>query len=216
MKDFINLMLVDDHEIVRDGIRALLFGHPRIRVISEASGLSELFEQLKEHKPNIILLDISMPGGSGLEGLPRLKEDFPDIAVIMLSANTEETDIHKAVKSGCSGFLPKNCSKKELIEALEKVAEGRHYFGKNIQDVVFNGFVDGVQTEKKHNLPISNREVEVIVCLANGLSHKETAQKLFISPRTVDSHKKAIYEKLSLNNLSDLIKFAIKNQLIEL
>lgn len=216
MNNYIDIIIVDDHEIVRDGIRALLLGHPKIRVLAEASTVKELFVQLLEYQPHIILLDILMPGDSGLEGLTRLKQEFSDIDVVMLSSNNDDSTIHKAVKSGCSGFLPKDCSKKELIEALEKVAEGRHYFGKNIQDVVFNGFVEGIKDGKKQNLPISDREIEVIICLANGLSHKETAQKLFISPRTVDSHKNAIYEKLNFHTLSDLIKYAIKNKLIEI
>jgi two-component system, NarL family, response regulator NreC len=216
MKKFVKIILVDDHEIVRDGIRSILTGQNGITVIAEAASTEEMFEKLGEHKADIILLDISMPGGSGLEALGKLKEEFPDTRIIMLSANTGEQDVKKAVKSGCSGFLPKDCSKKELLEAIEKVSDGLTYFGKNIQDIVFSGFVEGVQQGKKHNLPVSDRELEVIICLANGLSHKETAQKLFISPRTVDSHKKAIYEKLNLSNLSDLIKFAIKNELIEI
>ena len=212
----ISIFIVDDHEIVRDGIRALLIGSTVAKVIGEADSPQTLFLELESHQPDVIILDIAMPGGSGLDCLAQLKTDYPTIEVLMLSANTDSESIHKAVSLGCTGFLPKDSSKKELLEALEKVAKGQPYFGKNILPIVFNGFVKGVQNPGHQESPLSEREIEIVICLANGLSYKEAAAQLFISPRTVESHKKAIFEKLQFNNNADLIKYAIKNKLIDL
>lgn len=212
----ISIFIVDDHEIVRDGIRALLIGSTVAKVIGEADSPQALFLELESHQPDVIILDIAMPGGSGLDCLAQLKTDYPTIEVLMLSANTDSESIHKAVSLGCTGFLPKDSSKKELLEALEKVAKGQPYFGKNILPIVFNGFVKGVQNPGHQESPLSEREIEIVICLANGLSYKEAAAQLFISPRTVESHKKAIFEKLQFNNNADLIKYAIKNKLIDL
>ena len=212
----ISIFIVDDHEIVRDGIRALLIGSTVAKVIGEADSPQALFLELESHQPDVIILDIAMPGGSGLDCLAQLKTDYPTIEVLMLSANTDSESIHKAVSVGCTGFLPKDSSKKELLEALEKVAKGQPYFGKNILPIVFNGFVKGVQNPGHQESPLSEREIEIVICLANGLSYKEAAAQLFISPRTVESHKKAIFEKLQFNNNADLIKYAIKNKLIDL
>lgn len=212
----ISIILVDDHEIVRDGIRALLIGSTVAKVIAEADSPDELFLELQNHQPQIIILDIAMPGGSGLDCLQKLQENYPQIEVLMLSADTDSETIHRAIKLGCTGFLPKDCSKKELLEAIEKVAQGQPYFGKNILPTVFNGFVEGIKGKTAMELPLSEREIEIVVCIANGLSYKEAAEQLFISPRTVESHKKAIFEKLQFNNNADLIKFAIKNKLIEI
>ena len=201
---------------MRDGIRALLIGSTVAKVIGEADSPQALFLELESHQPDVIILDIAMPGGSGLDCLAQLKTDYPTIEVLMLSANTDSESIHKAVSLGCTGFLPKDSSKKELLEALEKVAKGQPYFGKNILPIVFNGFVKGVQNPGHQESPLSEREIEIVICLANGLSYKEAAAQLFISPRTVESHKKAIFEKLQFNNNADLIKYAIKNKLIDL
>jgi DNA-binding NarL/FixJ family response regulator len=212
----VSIFIVDDHEIVRDGIRALLIGTTIAKVIGEADSPQELFLELQSHQPQVILLDIAMPGGSGLDCLQKLQAEYPDIEVLMLSANTDAKSIHQAVKLGCTGFLPKDCSKKELLEALESVGKGQPYFGKQILPIVFNGFVDGVQNPDNKELPLSEREIEIVICLANGLSFKEVAAQLFISPRTVESHKKTIFEKMQFNNNADLIKYAIRNKLIEL
>ncbi|MCP4442749.1 MAG: response regulator transcription factor [Aureispira sp.] len=215
----IKIILVDDHEIVRDGIRALLLGQPQIKIIGDACDSEELFEYLENQTPDIVILDIRMPGHSGIEIAGMLKKDFPDIKPLMLSAETDEQSIHQAIENGAKGFLPKDCSKSELIEAINTIAKGRNYFGQNILSTVFKGFVDGVQNPQKTNTALdalSERELEVIKHLSDGMSYKEIAKELFISPRTVESHKKSIFEKLELSNNAQLIKFAIKHKIVEL
>lgn len=212
----IHIMVVDDHEIVRDGIRAMLLGNNRIKLIAEAANIEDLFNLLNEHHPHIILLDINLPGISGIKGLEMLNEKYPEIKIIMISSIIDAAVIQKTIKLGCIGYLPKDSGKKELISAIENAAEDRPYFGKKIQDIVFSGFVQGVKNQKYPNIPLSDREIEVLIFLANGLSHKETAEKLYISHRTVEAHKKTIYEKMKFNNIADLVKFAIRNQLIDL
>lgn len=211
----INLILVDDHEIVRDGLRALLLGHPKIKVIGEATQAKELFDLLKVKQPDIVILDIALPGMSGIDIARVLQNDFPYIKVLMLSANTQENYIVSAVKAGALGFLPKNSSKKEFLEAVESVFRDKLFFGKNITNAVFQTFVKKVQNKAQATTDdLSERELQVLEGFAEGLSYKQIADKLNITARTVESHKKSIFEKLNFENNVDLIKYAIKQGII--
>ncbi len=211
----IAIIIVDDHEIVRDGLRALLLGSLQIKVVAEASNAYELFDLLKTHQPQVVLLDIAMPGMSGIDISKVLKQDFPDIKILVLSANTQENYIIAAVRAGALGFLPKNCSKEELLNAIRAVAQGQLFFGKNITSSVFQNFVQYVQQKSNEELQcLSEREMQVLKGFAEGQSYKEIADKLSISARTVESHKKSIFEKLNFNSNVDLIKYAIKEGII--
>lgn len=208
-----NIFIVDDHEILRDGIRALLLG-TKIRVLADFSNPFDLFERLKTQQPDLILLDIIMPKMSGLEALNQLKKDYPDIPILMFSAETEDQRIQQAVQRGALGFLPKDCTQAELIQAIETVVKNQHYFGNSILSTVFKGYADSTKPTIRPTL--SEREISIIQFLCEGMSYKQIAKKLFISPRTVESHKQGIFKKLTLNNNAQLIKYAIKNGLTNL
>lgn len=209
----ISIFIVDDHEILRDGIRALLLG-TTIQVLADFSTPFQLFERLKTQKPDLILLDIIMPKMNGLEALDQLKKDYPDIPVLMFSAETEEQRIQQAVQKGALGFLPKDCTKEELIEAIETVVKNENYFGSSILSTIFKGYVTG--TKQKRHKELSEREISIIQLLCEGLGYKDIGKELFISPRTVESHKQAIFKKLKLDNNAQLIKYAIKHGLTNL
>ncbi len=218
--DKIKIILVDDHDIVRDGIDALLMLADDIEVIGEASDGIELFDLLKCLKPNLILLDIMMPGKSGIEIAEEMNLDYPDIKIIILTSDLDEDSIFNAIKAGVNGYLPKNVKKHELIEAIRQVSQDKEYYSDTIPTTIFKNYKKFAQAVKKHkldyNIILSDREKEIVCWFAEGLSYKEIAEKLFISTRTVESHKNNIMEKLELKTSVDLIKFAIKNGFVKL
>lgn len=216
----IKVILVDDHQIVRDGIRSLLSDCIDITVIGEAKNAYDFFEIIKKNSPDVVLLDISLPSMSGIEVSKILAAEYPQIKILMLSMYTSEEFIFNALKSGIHGYLPKNTTKKELVLAINEVYKGHEYFSKSISDTILKSYVNSakygnsVSDNKLENL--TNREREILHYIIQGMSNPNIAKKLNISIRTVETHKTSIMKKLELNNTVDLIKFAIKNNLIEL
>lgn len=218
----IKLILVDDHRLVRAGIKSLLQDNDRIEILGEADNGDDLFSLLQKEIPNVVLLDISLPGLSGIE-LTRKISDTPayvGIKVLILSMFTQEEFIFNAIQAGARGYLPKNTSKKELLEAIDAVHKGDEYFSQQISGIILKSYIKKAQNQedeskKKEDL-LSKREIEILKLFAEGVSNQEIADKLFISVRTVESHKNHIMQKLELKNTVDLVKFAIKNKIIEL
>ena len=216
----IKVILVDDHQIVRDGIKSLLMGCIDIEVVAEAKDGIELFNILNNITPDIILLDISLPGMSGIEVSKRMRVDYPDIKILMLSMYTSEDFIFNALKAGVMGYLPKNTTRDELLQAINSVAANVEYFSKSISDTILKSYVNTakngsvVSSDSLDNL--TNREREILHYVVEGNNNTSIAKQLYISIRTVETHKSSIMRKLNLGNTVDLIKFAIKNKLIEL
>ncbi|MBT7995434.1 MAG: response regulator transcription factor [Bacteroidetes bacterium] len=216
----IKIILVDDHHIVRDGIKSLLTGAANIEVIGEASDGYELFNLLKKMQPNIVILDLSLPRLSGIEIIKTLTHEYDDIKVLVLSMYTSEDFIFNSIKSGAKGYLPKNTTRKELLEAIYKLHQNEEYFSDPISNIILKSYIKKAKTgysftdKKEENL--SARELEILKLFAEGFSNKEIAEQLSISIRTVESHKNHIMQKLELKSTVDLVKFAIKNKIIEI
>jgi DNA-binding NarL/FixJ family response regulator len=216
--DVITIIIIDDHQIVREGIEAMLLTNKQIKIIGQASDYLELLSLLKKQNPDILLLDIALPGKSGIKITSELKENNEKIKILMLSGNTDEKNIIDSIKAGADGFLPKDTSKDELIEAIVLVNNGEKYFGANLSKVIYESYVHIVKTKNNENTAtkLSERETEIIKLLSKGSSSKEIAEKLFISPRTVESHKANILSKLNLKTNADLIIYAIKNEIVKI
>ncbi len=218
--DKIKITLIDDHQIVRDGIRALLESIENIEVIGEASSVKEFLENNKSVQPDILITDIAMPEISGIELTKMINENenTKNIKVLILSMFTNEDFIFNAIKAGAKGYLPKNTNRNELFEAIKTIYNGEEYFSESISNIILKSYIRKAksyeQSEKKETL--SSRETEILKLFAQGLSNQEIADKLFISIRTVESHKNHIMQKLELKSTVDLIKFAIKNKIIEI
>jgi len=216
----IKIILIDDHQIVRDGIKSLLSDNDNIEIIGEAKDAYELFELLKSQLPDVVLLDISLPTMSGIEVSKILSADFPQIKILMLSMYTSEDFIFNALKSGIHGYLPKNTTQKELLEAINSVYNGHEYFSKCISDTILRSYVNSA----KHGNANSNnklesltvREREILQQVVEGNNNSKISEQLNISIRTVETHKTNIMRKLNLNSTVDLVKFALKNNLIDL
>lgn len=214
----IRLILVDDHQLVRAGIANLLSGEPGFEIIGEAAEAKELFDLLKQSQPDIAILDIALPGMSGIEITKKLHNDFPGIRILILSMHTSEEFIFNAINSGARGYLPKNTSRKELIEAIYAIQRGEEFFAESISNVILKSYIkkaksDAPDDDNKEGL-LSRREIEVLRLFAEGLTNQEIADKLFISIRTVESHKNHIMARLELKTTVDLVKFAIRNNIV--
>ena len=216
----IKIVLVDDHVIVRDGIKSLLINSGRIDVIGEASNYDSLMNILKQDKPDIIMLDISLPGKSGIEITQILKKEYPDINVIILSMHTDEDFIYHSLKSGAKSYLPKDTNQMELLKAIETVNSGGEFFNEVVSNIILKSYIKKAKNDDKDNNDklalLTKREIEVLTLFAEGFSNVEIADKLFISVRTVESHKNHIMTKFELKSVVDLVKFAIKNDIIKI
>jgi DNA-binding NarL/FixJ family response regulator len=216
----IKIMLVDDHQIVRDGIKALLESLDNVQVIGEASNVAELLVKLETSHPDIIVTDISMPDISGIELTKIINEnlDYNGIKVLILSMFTNEDFIFNAIKAGAKGYLPKNTTRRELFDAVNTIYNGDEYFSESISNIILKSYIKKAQgdeqADKKEALSV--RETEILKHFAEGMANQEIADKLFISIRTVESHKNHIMQKLELKSTVDLIKFAIKNKIVEI
>lgn len=216
------LILVDDHPIVRDGIFAALMKVNHIEIVGEASNGDELFRLLDENKvkANVILLDLSMPKMSGAEIAKILKEKHPNLKILVFSSYTDEDSIFSSIKAGADGFLPKDAMRDELVTAIEEVQDGKEYLSKNIPNTILMKYISKTKLEdyKDNNLnsQLTKREMEILKLIAGGLHYKEIGNKLFISARTVETHKNNIMQKLNFNSTIELVKYAIKNKLIEI
>ena len=214
----IKLLVVDDHQIVRDGIRAMLIANSTIEMVGEASNKEELFGYLKTQYIDIIVMDIRLGERvNGIDLAKEVKEAYPTIKVVMLTANTDENCIISSIRAGAKGFLSKDCNKQEFLEAIDAIKRNQMYFGHNISDQVMNSYIRNVKSHvADYDKPLSDREIQIIKLLCEGLSAKKVGDELCISSRTVETHKNNILSKLGLKNTIDLVKYAIKNELIEL
>jgi DNA-binding NarL/FixJ family response regulator len=214
----IKIVIVDDHQIVRDGIKAMLLPNKNIKVVGEAADYDGLMKILKVEAPDIIILDISLPGKSGIEITRELIEANNESKILILSANTDEESIIEVIKAGAKGFLPKDTSKDEFLVALNLVYNEEGYFGEKLSKVIYKSYIQYVKSIKspEQEICLSEREIEIIKLLAEGLTSKEIADRLFISSRTVETHKNNIIKKLNLKNLVELLKYAIKHGIVRI
>lgn len=212
----IKIILVDDHQMFRDGVKSVLTDEENIEIIGEVGTAKDLYSLLKLNTPDLIITDISMPDISGIEIAKYVSEKYPDVKILILSMHSNEEFITKALSVGANGYLPKDTSMTELLEAIHVIYKGDNYFNKNISDTILKSIINKSKKDSSEQEALTKREKEVIKLVVEGLTNKEIAEKLFISIRTVDSHKNNIMQKLNLKSSVELVKYAIKNKLAEL
>ena len=219
-KKKIGVFLVDDHQIVRDGIKALLQDAPDIVISGEAANGKELLERIAFSNTDIILMDISIPDISGIELTKQICENYPEIKVLILSMYIQEDFIVSAIASGAKGYLPKNTTLDELLKAITKICEGYEYYSDTISKIILENYISNVRKSKetevvkdKEENILSSREKQILQMVVEGQSKHEIAEKLFISVRTVESHKTHIMQKLEIKSIVELFKYAIRNNL---
>lgn len=215
----IKVLLVDDHTIVRDSIAIMLAQLDDIQIVGSLSSGEELISKVRDLNPDMIIMDIHMKGMTGIEATRWVKERNSKVKVILLSMEVKKELVSAGIQSGIDGYLPKDVEKATLIEAIRVVNRGEKYFNEAITNLVFEDFynreVSARQTKQHLQLTdLSKREMEVLQLVAAGKSDKEVADQLFISAKTVNTHKMHILDKLGLKNTVELVKYAIKNELI--
>lgn len=207
----INLLLVDDHAIVTDGIKALLDGDENFVIKGEARNGQLALDMLRVLKIDLVLLDIDMPVLNGAQTLEKIKKEFPLVKVVMLSMHDEKAMIHSLLQLGADGYLLKNTSKDELIQSLKRVANSEKFISPEVHAILLQS--DPEKTRHPLLAQLTEREIEIITLIAQGLNNKEIGERLFISHRTVDTHRTNVMSKLGVHNVAGIVRFAINNGL---
>lgn len=210
----IRILITDDHPLLRQGLRQILEGDPESRFgdIEEASNGQELMKLLSERCFTIVILDISLPGRSGLDLIGDIRKMCPETKVLMLSMFSEEQYAIKALKLGASGYLTKNSAPDELIRALLKICSGQRYITSSLAERITFDLLD--EKKKSEIELLSPRELEVIALLASGKTITTIAQELSLSPKTISTYRERILSKLNLKTTSDIIRYAIREGLV--
>jgi len=210
------VLIADDHDIIRKGLKSILDQRPEYKVICEAQDGQEALEKTEKLKPDILLLDITMPKISGLDIIEQVKRRSPLTKIIVISVHNMSAYILKAFKAGAKGYLIKENAADELLLALRRVQAGRTYLSPTASEFLVDEITkDGIDKLLKKEELITQREHDVLRLVAEGKSAKEIGRVLFISPRTVENYKNNLLKKLNLHKSSDLIKYALEHKLVE-
>jgi DNA-binding NarL/FixJ family response regulator len=215
----IKILLCDDHKLIRDGIESMLLNTDDIEVIGSVSSGENAINEVRQNRPDLILMDIMMGGMTGIEATRWIKGFDPAIKIILVTMEISKEYISAGIKSGVDGYLPKDIDKETLLDAVRTVFNGGRFFNDAIMKLVFEDFYSHEKlksSDKKLPNELTKREYEVLGLVASGKTNKELAETLFISIKTVETHKTNILEKLGLKNTTELVKYAIKNNIISI
>jgi DNA-binding NarL/FixJ family response regulator len=203
----IRVLIADDHEISRIGIRRLLSVSPDIEIVAEAVNGLQTLDLARSLKPDVVLMDVNMPTMSGIDAASRSKSELPNIKVIMLSAANEQETVERALYAGADGFLTKEVGSVELCGAIVNVMQGERVFSKSIIALLEGG--EAPRSEEQPHFSLTKREEQIVALVAAGLTSQEIGKKLFISHRTVETHRARIMDKLGVSNTAGLVRFAL-------
>jgi len=208
-------MIADDHQMFIDGIKSILKNEKEITIIGEALNGKLLINQFDTVRPDIVLMDINMPDMDGVEATKLISTKFPSIKVIILSMHSSREFVAGLIEAGASGYILKNTGRKELVEAIQSVSEGKSYYSAAVTDVIMDSFKNPVRKIENPELPqLTDREKEVLKLIAREFSTKQIAEELFISTNTVETHRKNIMGKINARNMAGLVKYALQHGLI--
>ncbi len=210
----VRVLLADDHALVRAGIRALLQNLDGVTVVAETGNGAEVLEFARAHRPDVVLLDISMPGLGGLEVSAQLRDALPEVRVVMLSMHANEEYVLQALRAGAAGYMLKDSATAELELALKAVMQGETYLSPPISKQVVEGYVQRVGAEQTASDNLTPRQRQVLQLIAEGHSTKEIAHRLNLSVKTVETHRAQLMERLQIREIAGLVKYAIRHGLV--
>ena len=212
----IRVLLVDDHTILRQGLKKLL-DQPEIEVVGEASDGHQAIAEANRLLPDVILMDITMPDMNGIEATRQVRRQRPDMRVLVLTMHENEEYLFQVLRAGASGYILKEAADTELITAIRAVQSGRFYLSPSAQSMMVGDYLQRVRTgeEKDSYSGLTEREREILKLVAEGLTNNQIAERLFISPKTVDTHRTHIMDKLNLHSRAELVKYAMRRGLLE-
>ncbi|KAB2880102.1 response regulator transcription factor [bacterium] len=206
----IRILLADDHALVREGMKTLLQDVNDLFVAGEASDGLEVIQKIKDLSPDIVIMDISMPRMTGLEATDLIQREFPKTKVLIVTMHENKDYAHQIFISGAAGYILKSAEKKEFINAIRTVYKGEKFFTRSMSDVTAKNY----RNKSQSSIPITRREKEILRLIVDGLTNQAIAEKLFISPRTVDTHRSNLMQKLEIKNTAGLVRFAIENGIV--
>lgn len=210
----INILIADDHDVIREGIKSILSTQAEYKVVGEAENGEEALEKVEKLKPDILLLDITMPKKSGLDTLSQVRHTSPKTKIIIITVHRANIYINKALKAGVKGYLHKENVVEDLLPALRRVARGEVYVSPQVSEYLVERLdKEGKEPQKEEIL--TERENDILRLVVEGKTAKEIGKLLFLSPRTVENYKNSLLEKLGLHKTADLIKYAIKQRIVE-
>jgi DNA-binding NarL/FixJ family response regulator len=214
----IRVLLADDHTILREGIRALLSAQPDIEVVGEAANGREAVAKAHDLKPDVVLMDIAMPLLNGLEATRQIKKEHPEINVLVLTMHDSEEYVAQILRAGASGYVIKEAAASDLVSAIHAVHGGGAFLYPSVAKMVVDDYLQRVEAEgdEEPYEQLTDREREVLQLIAEGYTNKEIAGLLYLSVKTVQTHRAHIMEKLNLHDKGELIKYAIRRGIIEL
>ena len=213
----IKILIADDHKITRQGLRSLLENEPDMEVAAEAEEGRGAVKLAGELKPDIVIMDVSMPDLNGIEAARQIVHKQPSIKVVALSMHSDNMFVTEMLKSGVSGYLLKDCAFEELASAIRSVIDGKTYLSPSISGVIVNGYLNRISNPETDNSEIlSDREREILQIIAEGKTTKQIALKLHISIKTVETHRRKIMNKLNIFNVAELTKYAMRKGLTSL
>lgn len=219
ISDKITILIVDDHPLIVDGIKAMLDSTKEFKIIGDANDGNEAILKAKQLKPDVIFMDISLPGLSGIETTKLILQSLPDTKIIALTQHEDKEYIQQMKNAGTLGYLLKNSKKSEFIEAIIAVSKGENYYSRKIADLLLNNFFSNGKitgNDEKLNVRLTNRETEIVRMIAEEKSNQEIADELNISLRTVETHRKNLMQKLNIKSVVSLVKYAASKNIIKL
>ena len=215
----LKILIVDDHKIVRDGIKSMLANSPEIQILGEASNGKEAIEFIdtSTKETNLVLMDINMPEMNGIQATKQIKKNSSDIKILALTMLNEQQHIRKMIEAGASGYILKSSSQEELIEAIKKISRGHHHFSEEAAQSILQDLVNPELTKKASDIhiQITDRERDVLQLIVEEYTNQEIADKLFISVRTVDAHRRNLLQKIGAKNTAGLVRYAIEKNLFK-
>ncbi|HVM50514.1 MAG TPA: response regulator transcription factor [Candidatus Acidoferrum sp.] len=214
-KDTIKVLLADDHPVVRKGLQSCLGRQAQLRVVGEACDGDEALRKTRELKPDVVLMDISMPGADGLKVTEILRKELPRVKVLILSVHNNRQYIFRVIRAGAHGYVSKEAPPDEVVRAIESVYHGEPFFSEDIARAALQEFIAS-GGKKEPFIELTSREREVLVSIAEGQSNKEIATKLGIGVRTIETHRERIMRRLRIHSVAGLTKYAIANGLVTL
>jgi two-component system response regulator NreC len=212
----IRLLLVDDHAVVRSGLRMLLENERDMEIVGEASSAAEAIEAVTRLRPNVILMDIGLPDLSGIDATREIKKRVSDVSIVALTIHEDEEYFFKMLEAGASGYVPKRAAPEELLTAIRAAGTGQVYLYPSLAKLLVRDYLDGGRASgEQTSSDLTDREQEVLAYLAEGASNGEIAASLVISPKTVARHRENIMRKLNLHSRAELVRYAIRKGIIK-
>ncbi|MBI4417510.1 MAG: response regulator transcription factor [Ignavibacteriales bacterium] len=209
----IRILLADDHELIRTGVRNLIGSNKDFQIVGESADGMDTLTKTRDLRPDVVVIDISMPKLSGIEAARRICDEMSSVKVLVLTMHENAEYVYQILKSGASGYVLKNAGKEEITEAIYAVTRGDKFFSPRISELMISEYVKQAEQrdDQSGRVSLTKREQEILRLIAGGLNNQQIAGKLFISPRTVDTHRTNIMQKLNIHDAANLMRYALEH-----